>query len=105
MRCAHSRFRTAAHPHRQHQTLPDGTRDTMSQANRVGKENARERVAAEKVRARKAARRRRQWTVGGTVVAVIAVSAGVAIAVNAANHKTPYAAPVGAVVDPITKNS
>ena len=77
----------------------------MSQANRVGKENARERVAAEKVRARRAARRRRQWTVGGTVVAVIAVSAGVAIAVNAANHKTPYAAPVGAVVDPITKDS
>jgi protein-disulfide isomerase len=62
-------------------------------------------VQAEKVRARKAARRRRQWTVGGTVVAVIAVAAGVAIVVNASNHKTPYAAPVSAVVDPITKSS
>lgn len=77
----------------------------MSQANRVGKQNARERVQAEKVKARKAARRRRQWTVGGTVVAVIAVAAGVAIAVNASNHKTPYAAPVSAVVDPVTKSS
>lgn len=77
----------------------------MSQANRVGKQNARERVAAEKVRARKAARRRRQWTVGGTVVAVVAVAAGVAIAVNASQHHQPYAAPVAAVVDPITKDS
>jgi protein-disulfide isomerase len=78
----------------------------MSQGNRVGKQNARERVAAEKIRKKKADRRRRQLTVGGVVLGVIAIAGGVGIIVNNAKHNaTPYAAPVGAVIDPIAKST
>ncbi|MFD0632873.1 hypothetical protein ACFQ9X_16090 [Catenulispora yoronensis] len=48
----------------------------MSQANRVGKQNARERVAAEKIKRQRAERRRKQITIGSTVIAVIAVAGG-----------------------------
>ncbi|MBS2537278.1 thioredoxin domain-containing protein [Catenulispora sp. NF23] len=78
----------------------------MSQANRVGKQNARERVMAEKIARQRAERRRKQWTIGGVVVVVIAVAGGVGIAVNAAKHDSgTYLAPVGAVVDPQAKSS
>jgi protein-disulfide isomerase len=76
----------------------------MSQANRVGKQNARERVAAEKIRQRKAERRRKQLTIGGVVFGVIGISAGVGIAIQASQHSLPYAAPVGAVIDPLTQS-
>src|SRR5215472_3894065 len=59
---------------RRHRT---GLFTTMSQANRVGKQNARERVLAEKVRRQRAERRKKQLTIGGVVVLVIAVAASV----------------------------
>jgi protein-disulfide isomerase len=78
----------------------------MSQANREGKQNARERVAAEKLRQRKAARRRRQWTISGVAVGVVAVSAAVAVLVNNANHNSGvFTSPAGAVVDPVSKST
>lgn len=78
----------------------------MSQANRVGKQNARERVLAEKIRRQRAERRRKQMTIGGVVVLVIAVAASVGIAVSVAKHNsTPYLAPAAAVVDPQAKNA
>jgi protein-disulfide isomerase len=78
----------------------------MSQANRVGKQNARERVAAEKVARLRAERRRKQMTLGGAVVAVVAVAGGIGIAVSAAKHNSsPYLAPAAAVVDPQAKSS
>jgi protein-disulfide isomerase len=78
----------------------------MSQANRVGKQNARERVAAEKLRQRKADRRRKQLTIGGVTVGVIAIAASIGIAVSVSKHNAGvFAAPVGAVVDPVTKST
>jgi protein-disulfide isomerase len=78
----------------------------MSQANRVGKQNARERVLAEKIARQRAERRRKQLTIGGVVVLVIAVAGTVGIAVSAAKHNsTPYLAPAAAVVDPQAKNA
>jgi protein-disulfide isomerase len=78
----------------------------MSQANREGKQNARERVAAEKLKQRKAARRRKQWTVSGVVVGVVAVSAAVAVLINTASHNSGvFASPVGAVVNPVSKST
>ncbi|MFL6113833.1 MAG: DsbA family protein [Catenulispora sp.] len=78
----------------------------MSQANRVGKQNARERVAAEKVRQKRAERRRRQLTIGGAVVAVIVVAGSIGIAVSASKHNSnSYLAPAAAVVDPQAKSS
>ena len=77
----------------------------MSQANRVGKQNARERVAAEKVRRQRAERRRKQMTIGAVVIGVVGLVAGVGIAVQASKHNSsPYLAPVGAVVDPQAKS-
>jgi len=77
----------------------------MSQANRVGKQNARERVLAEKIARQRAERRRKQLTIGGVVVLVIAVAGGVGVAVSAAKHNSsPYVAPVAAVVDPQAKS-
>jgi len=77
----------------------------MSQANRVGKQNARERVLAEKIARQRAERRRKQMTIGGVVVLVVGVAAGVGIAVSAAKHNSsPYVAPVAAVVDPQAKS-
>ncbi|NUR30385.1 MAG: DsbA family protein [Catenulispora sp.] len=75
----------------------------MSQANRVGKQNARERVAAEKLKRQRAERRRRQITIGTAVVGVIGLAAGIGIAVSASQHDKPYLAPAGAVVDPQAK--
>jgi protein-disulfide isomerase len=78
----------------------------MSQANRVGKQNARERVAAEKLRQKRAERRRRQLTIGGAVVAVIVVAGSIGIAVSASKHNSSaYLAPAAAVVDPQAKSS
>ena len=78
----------------------------MSQANRVGKQNARERVAAEKLRQKKAQRRRRQLTVAGVAVGVIAIAASIGVAVSVSKHNAGvFAAPVGAVVDPVTKST
>lgn len=78
----------------------------MSQANRVGKQNARERVLAEKIARQRAERRRKQMTIGGVVVLVVAVAGGVGIAVSAAKHNSaPYLAPAAAVVDPQAKSS
>ncbi|MEY9908797.1 protein-disulfide isomerase [Catenulispora sp. MAP12-49] len=78
----------------------------MSQANRVGKQNARERVLAEKVARQRRERRRKQMTIGGVVVLVVAVAGGVGIAVSAAKHNsTPYLAPAAAVVDPQAKST
>ena len=77
----------------------------MSQANRVGKQNARERVAAEKLRQKRAERRRRQLTIGGAVVAVIVVAGSIGIAVSASKHNSSaYLAPAAAVVDPQAKS-
>lgn len=77
----------------------------MSQANRVGKQNARERVLAEKIARQRAERRRKQLTIGGVVVLVVAVAGTVGIAVSAAKHNSsPYQAPVAAVVDPQAKS-
>lgn len=77
----------------------------MSQANRVGKQNARERVLAEKIARQRAERRRRQMTIGGVVVLVIAVATGVGVAVSVAKHDSgSYVAPVAAVVDPMAKS-
>ena len=77
----------------------------MSQANRVGKQNARERVLAEKIRRQRAERRKRQLTIGGVVVLVMAVAVSVGIAVSVAKHNSsPYVAPVAAVVDPQAKS-
>lgn len=77
----------------------------MSQANRVGKQNARERVLAEKIARQRAERRRKQLTIGGVVVLVIAVAASVGVAVSVAKHNSsPYVAPVAAVVDPQAKS-
>jgi len=77
----------------------------MSQANRVGKQNARERVLAEKIARQRAERRRKQMTIGGVVVLVVGVAAAVGIGVSAAKHNSaPYAAPVAAVVDPVAKS-
>ena len=77
----------------------------MSQANRVGKQNARERVLAEKIARQRRERRRKQLTIGGVVVLVIAVAASVGIAVSAAKqNSTPYLAPAAAVADPQAKN-
>jgi protein-disulfide isomerase len=77
----------------------------MSQANRVGKQNARERVLAEKIARQRAERRRKQLTIGGVVVLVIAVAGAVGVAVSAAKHNSsPYVAPVAAVVDPQAKS-
>lgn len=77
----------------------------MSQANRVGKQNARERVLAEKIARQRAERRRRQMTVGGVVVLVIGVATAVGIGVSAAKHNSgSYVAPVAAVVDPVAKS-
>jgi len=76
----------------------------MSQANRIGKQNARERVAAEKLRQKRAERRRRQLTIGGVVVGVIGIAGGIGIAVAASQHSKPYLAPTAAVVDPQAKN-
>jgi protein-disulfide isomerase len=78
----------------------------MSQANRVGKQNARERVAAEKLRRQRAERRRKQITIGTAVVGVVALAAGIGIAVQAAKHNDhPYLAPVAAVVDSQAKSN
>ena len=79
----------------------------MSQSNRTGKQNARERVAAEKLRAQQAARRRKQVVITSVVGVVAAVSVGVGIAVNMKTHDSLTAgavAPVGAVVDANAKN-
>ncbi|WP_194913857.1 DsbA family protein [Catenulispora rubra] len=77
----------------------------MSQANRVGKQNARERVLAEKIARQRAERRRKQLTIGGVVVLVVGVAAAVGIGVSAAKHNSsPYVAPVAAVVDPQAKS-
>jgi protein-disulfide isomerase len=77
----------------------------MSQANRVGKQNARERVLAEKIARQRAERRRKQLTIGGVVVLVVAVAGGVGVAVSAAKHNSsPYQAPVAAVVNPQAKS-
>ena len=78
----------------------------MSQANRVGKQNARERVLAEKIRRQKAERRRKQMTIGSVVVLVVVAAGAVGIAVAAAKKDgTPYLAPAAAVVDPVAKSS
>jgi protein-disulfide isomerase len=77
----------------------------MSQANRVGKQNARERVAAEKLKRQRAERRRKQITIGTAVVGVVALAAGIGIAVQASKHNShPYLAPTAAVVDPQAKS-
>ncbi|GAA2004606.1 DsbA family protein [Catenulispora subtropica] len=77
----------------------------MSQANRVGKQNARERVAAEKLKRQRAERRRKQITIGTSVVAVLAIAGGIGIAVQASKHNSnPYLAPTAAVVDPQAKS-
>jgi len=76
----------------------------MSQANRVGKQNARERVAAEKIRQKKAERKRKQLTVGGVTVGVIAIAAAVGVIVQQSQHSLPYAAPAGAVIDSLTQS-
>lgn len=78
----------------------------MSQANRVGKQNARERVLAEKIRRQRAERRRKQMTIGSVVVLVVVAAGAVGIAVAAAKKDgTPYLAPAAAVVDPVAKSS
>ncbi|NUP54072.1 MAG: DsbA family protein [Catenulispora sp.] len=77
----------------------------MSQANRVGKQNARERVAAEKLKRQRAERRRKQITIGTAVVGVLALAGGIGIAVQAAKHSKPYLAPVAAVVDSQAKST
>lgn len=77
----------------------------MSQANRVGKQNARERVAAEKLKRQRAERRRKQITIGTAVVGVLALAGGIGIAVQAAQHSKPYLAPVAAVVDTQAKST
>ena len=77
----------------------------MSQANRVGKQNARERVAAEKLRRQRAERRRKQITIGTAVIGVVALAAGIGIAIQAAKHDQPYLAPTAAVVDAQAKSS
>jgi protein-disulfide isomerase len=76
----------------------------MSQANRVGKQNARERVAAERLARQRAERRRRQITIGTAVVGVIGLAGGIGIAVAASQHDKPYLAPAGAVVDTQAKS-
>jgi protein-disulfide isomerase len=78
----------------------------MSQANRVGKQNARERVLAEKIARQRAERRRKQLTIGGVVVLVVAIAGTVGIVVSAAKHNSsPYVAPVAAVIDPQAKSN
>src|SRR4051794_8777091 len=77
----------------------------MSQSNREGKKTARERVAAERLRQQKAARRRKQYTISGVVVAVIAIAGGVGVAVSIKDKPKVIASPVGAVADPITKST
>jgi protein-disulfide isomerase len=77
----------------------------MSQANRVGKQNARERVAAERLKRQRAERRRKQITIGTAVVGVLALAGGIGIAVQAARHDKPYLAPTAAVVDAQAKST
>ena len=89
---------------------PDGIRTglltTMSQANRVGKQNARERVSAEKIARQRAERqpqavddRRRRRSVSSRWPPV---SASPSLA--AKHNSSPYVAPVAAVVDPQAKS-
>ena len=72
----------------------------MSKANREGKEFARQRVAQMKIEQAAAARRKRQYTVFGSVFGVIIVAVAVGLLVsNALKPATPTVFPANAVAD------
>lgn len=72
----------------------------MSKANRLGKELARERTAQLRFEQAQRTRRKRLYSVNGSVFGVVIIAAIVGLAVqNALLPKTPTQVPVGAVAD------
>ncbi|MFJ5231735.1 DsbA family protein [Kitasatospora sp. NPDC088391] len=73
----------------------------MSDKNREGKRNARERMQEARAADEAKARRNKKLVVGGVVVAVIAAAVGIGVAVQNQRSKpeTPQAAPAGTIGD------